>query len=97
MNREVFLFYYRKDLVLLKRKGLLLNWEALLAHFDRLLMIPDFLKKKEQLDANILVGGLNFGCGSSREQAPIAIKAAGIKCVIAPFFARIFFRNAIIH
>ena len=37
----------------------------------------------------------NFGCGSSREQAPIALKAAGIKCVIAPSFARIFFRNAI--
>ena len=56
---------------------------------------PEFLKKKEQIGAIIMVGGLNFGCGSSREQAPIAIKAAGIKCVIAPTFARIFFRNAI--
>jgi 3-isopropylmalate/(R)-2-methylmalate dehydratase small subunit len=37
----------------------------------------------------------NFGCGSSREQAPISLKTAGIKCVIAPSFARIFFRNAI--
>lgn len=56
---------------------------------------PDFQKKKEELGASILVGGSNFGSGSSREQAPIAIKAAGIKCVIAPSFARIFFRNAI--
>jgi len=56
---------------------------------------PDFNKKREELGASILVGGVNFGCGSSREQAPIAIKAAGIKCVIAPSFARIFFRNAI--
>jgi 3-isopropylmalate/(R)-2-methylmalate dehydratase small subunit len=42
-----------------------------------------------------MVGGLNFGCGSSREHAPIAIKAAGISCVVAQNFARIFFRNAI--
>jgi len=44
---------------------------------------------------DILVGGTNFGCGSSREHAPISIKAAGISCVIAASFARIFFRNAI--
>lgn len=43
----------------------------------------------------ILVGGKNFGCGSSREQAPIALKYAGVKCVVAESFARIFFRNAI--
>jgi 3-isopropylmalate/(R)-2-methylmalate dehydratase small subunit len=43
----------------------------------------------------ILVGGKNFGCGSSREQAPLALKYAGVKCVIAGSFARIFFRNAI--
>ncbi len=43
----------------------------------------------------IIVGGLNFGCGSSREHAPIALKAAGISCVVAESFARIFFRNAI--
>ena len=42
-----------------------------------------------------IVGGPNFGCGSSREHAPIAIKASGISCVIAPSFARIFYRNAI--
>lgn len=56
---------------------------------------PDFHKKKEKIGATILIGGSNFGSGSSREQAPIAIKASGIKCVIAPSFARIFFRNAI--
>jgi 3-isopropylmalate/(R)-2-methylmalate dehydratase small subunit len=43
---------------------------------------------------DILVAGSNFGCGSSREHAPIAIKAAGIACVIAASFARIFYRNA---
>lgn len=44
---------------------------------------------------HIIVAGKNFGCGSSREHAPLAIKAKGIKCVIAESFARIFFRNAI--
>ena len=44
---------------------------------------------------DIILAGTNFGCGSSREHAPIAIKAAGISCVIAKSFARIFFRNAI--
>lgn len=43
---------------------------------------------------DIIVAGKNFGCGSSREHAPIAIKGAGIACVIAPTFARIFYRNA---
>jgi 3-isopropylmalate/(R)-2-methylmalate dehydratase small subunit len=43
----------------------------------------------------ILVGGKNFGCGSSREQAPLALKYSGVKCVIAESFARIFFRNSI--
>lgn len=46
-------------------------------------------------DGDIMVGGLNFGCGSSREHAPIAIKASGIKLVIAKSFARIFYRNSI--
>ena len=43
----------------------------------------------------IVVGGKNFGCGSSREQAPIALKYAGVKCVLAESFARIFYRNSI--
>ena len=53
----------------------------------------DFINKVQQGD--IMVAGDNFGCGSSREHAPIAIKAAGIDCVIANTFARIFYRNAI--
>lgn len=53
----------------------------------------DFINKVKQGD--IMVAGDNFGCGSSREHAPIAIKAAGIDCVIANTFARIFYRNAI--
>lgn len=44
---------------------------------------------------DIIVGGRNFGCGSSREHAPISIKGAGVSCIIAESFARIFFRNAI--
>ena len=53
----------------------------------------DFVKKVKAGD--IIVGGDNFGCGSSREHAPIAIKASGIDCVIARTFARIFYRNSI--
>lgn len=45
--------------------------------------------------SNIIVAGRNFGCGSSREQAPVALKGAGVKCVLADSFARIFYRNAI--
>lgn len=45
--------------------------------------------------ARIVVAGKNFGCGSSREHAPIALKAAGVQCVVADSFARIFYRNAI--
>ena len=44
---------------------------------------------------DIMVGGANFGCGSSREHAPISIRACGVRCVIAASFARIFYRNAI--
>jgi 3-isopropylmalate/(R)-2-methylmalate dehydratase small subunit len=53
----------------------------------------DFLKKVKPGD--IIMATTNFGCGSSREHAPLAIKTAGISCVIAKSFARIFFRNAI--
>jgi 3-isopropylmalate/(R)-2-methylmalate dehydratase small subunit len=53
----------------------------------------DFVKKVNAGD--IIVATTNFGCGSSREHAPIAIKASGVSCVIARSFARIFFRNAI--
>ncbi len=52
---------------------------------------PDFAKGAKRGD--ILVAGKNFGCGSSREHAPVALKAAGISCIIASSFARIFYRN----
>ncbi len=53
----------------------------------------EFVKKVN--DGDIMVAGENFGCGSSREHAPISIKASGISCVIASTFARIFYRNSI--
>ena len=54
---------------------------------------PDFTSRVQPGD--IVVGGANFGCGSSREHAPIAIRACGVRCVIAASFARIFYRNSI--
>lgn len=54
---------------------------------------PGFAGKVKKGD--IIVAGKNFGCGSSREQAPLALKHAGIACIVAESFARIFFRNAI--
>ncbi|MCI9545273.1 MAG: 3-isopropylmalate dehydratase small subunit [Lachnospiraceae bacterium] len=54
---------------------------------------PDFVNKVKKGD--IIVADKNFGCGSSREHAPISIKASGVSCVIAETFARIFYRNAI--
>src|SRR5512136_371817 len=54
---------------------------------------PQFVKKMKKGD--IILADSNFGCGSSREHAPLAIKSAGVSCVIARSFARIFFRNAI--
>ena len=56
-------------------------------------MDKEFIKKVQKGD--IIVANKNFGCGSSREHAPIAIKAAGVSCVIAETFARIFYRNSI--
>ncbi|CAA6808527.1 MAG: 3-isopropylmalate dehydratase small subunit (EC [uncultured Sulfurovum sp.] len=53
---------------------------------------PEFVAKMNEGD--IIVAGENFGCGSSREHAPIALKAAGVAAIIAPTFARIFYRNA---
>ncbi len=54
---------------------------------------PDYAPNVRAGD--VVVGGWNFGCGSSREHAPVAIRGSGVTCVIAPSFARIFFRNAI--
>jgi len=55
---------------------------------------PEFAKSRRG-EGLIVVAGRNFGCGSSREHAPISLKAAGVRCVIAKSFARIFFRNAV--
>lgn len=57
--------------------------------------VPFHTKDEFVSDYKIVVAGKNFGCGSSREHAPIALDAAGIKCVIAEFYARIFFRNSV--
>ena len=54
---------------------------------------PEFVRKVHEGD--IIVGGWNFGCGSSREHAPLVIKTCGVSCVIAKSFARIFYRNSI--
>jgi 3-isopropylmalate/(R)-2-methylmalate dehydratase small subunit len=54
---------------------------------------PSFPQKAEK--CIIIIGGKNFGCGSSREQAPLALKYAGVQCVLAESFARIFYRNSI--
>jgi methanogen homoaconitase small subunit len=54
---------------------------------------PDFANKVKTGD--VIVAGKNFGCGSSREQAPLALREAGVACVVAKSFARIFYRNAI--
>lgn len=57
--------------------------------------VPFHTKDEFVSDYQIIVAGKNFGCGSSREHAPIALDAAGIKCVVAEFYARIFFRNSV--
>lgn len=57
--------------------------------------MEDYDKEFSNVPHEIIVAGKNFGCGSSREHAPIALKAAGVKVVIAKSFARIFFRNSI--
>jgi 3-isopropylmalate/(R)-2-methylmalate dehydratase small subunit len=55
----------------------------------------DFDFPQKVRDRKIIVAGRNFGCGSSREQAPVALKYAGVQCILAESFARIFYRNAI--
>ena len=80
------------DQIIASQYLLLPNLEEMKEHaFESL--DPDFPKKVKPGD--FVVGGENFGCGSSREQAPGVLKALGVKAVIAKSFARIFFRNAI--
>ena len=80
------------DLVIAGKYTKTLNFEDLAAHCMEDLD-PTFCNRVEKGD--VLVVGTNFGCGSSREQAPIALKYAGISAVLAKSYARIFFRNAI--
>ncbi len=78
----------------IKRSGLGVNLFDEMRYDDDRNEIPDFVLNKDAYrDAQVLVAGANFGCGSSREHAPWAIKDFGIRCVIAPSFADIFFNN----
>lgn len=79
--------------VILPGKYLILTSPMDLAKHALESLDPEFPEKAKK--GVIVVGGKNFGCGSSREQAPLALKYSGVKCVIAESFARIFFRNAI--
>jgi 3-isopropylmalate/(R)-2-methylmalate dehydratase small subunit len=79
--------------VILPGKYLVLTDPKELAKHAMESLDPAFPEKAKK--GVILVGGKNFGCGSSREQAPLALKYAGVQCVLAESFARIFFRNAI--
>jgi 3-isopropylmalate/(R)-2-methylmalate dehydratase small subunit len=79
--------------VILPGKYLVLTDPKELAKHAMESLDPEFPEKAKK--GVILVGGKNFGCGSSREQAPLALKYAGVQCVLAESFARIFFRNAI--
>ncbi len=80
------------DQIIASQYLLLPNIEEMKVHtFESL--DPDFPKKVKPGD--YVVGGENFGCGSSREQAPSVLKALGVKAVVAKSFARIFYRNAI--
>jgi 3-isopropylmalate/(R)-2-methylmalate dehydratase small subunit len=80
------------DLILPSKYLVLTNPEELAQHAMEGLD-PAFYKKSK--DGVILVAGKNFGCGSSREHAPLALKYAGVKCILAESFARIFYRNSI--
>jgi 3-isopropylmalate/(R)-2-methylmalate dehydratase small subunit len=79
--------------VIIPARYLNMSEASQLAKFCMIDLDPTFVQRVAPGD--IMVAGTNFGCGSSREHAPMAIKAAGISCVIAPTFARIFYRNAI--
>ncbi len=79
--------------VILPGKYLILTSPADLAKHALEGLDPAFPEKAKK--GVIIVGGKNFGCGSSREQAPLALKHSGVRCVVAESFARIFFRNSI--
>ena len=80
------------DVIIPARYLTTIDWDELASHCMVDIDV-DFTNRVRPGD--VMVAGWNFGCGSSREHAPIAIKASGISCVIAKSFARIFYRNAI--
>jgi 3-isopropylmalate/(R)-2-methylmalate dehydratase small subunit len=96
MNLKGKVFKYGADVntdVIIPARYLNMSDPAELARYCMEDIDADFVKKVQPGD--IIMATTNFGCGSSREHAPMAIKASGISCVIAHSFARIFFRNAI--
>jgi 3-isopropylmalate/(R)-2-methylmalate dehydratase small subunit len=94
MNVDTDMIIPKQFLKTIKRSGLGVNLFDEMRYADDGNEIPDFVLNKPQYrDAEILIAGDNFGCGSSREHAPWAIKDFGIRCVIAPSFAEIFQNN----
>lgn len=94
INIDTDMIIPKQFLKTIKRSGLGVNLFDEMRYDDDGNEIPDFvLNKPAYRDAEILVAGENFGCGSSREHAPWAIKDFGIRCVIAPSFADIFHNN----
>jgi 3-isopropylmalate/(R)-2-methylmalate dehydratase small subunit len=94
VNIDTDMIIPKQFLKTIKRSGLGVNLFDEMRYDDDGKEIPDFVLNKPQYrDAEILVAGENFGCGSSREHAPWAIKDFGIRCVIAPSYADIFYNN----
>ena len=94
INIDTDMIIPKQFLKTIKRSGLGVNLFDEMRYDSEGKEIPDFVLNKPQYrDAQILVAGDNFGCGSSREHAPWAIKDFGIRCVIAPSFADIFYNN----
>ena len=96
MNAQGKVFKYGDNIdtdVIIPARYLNTSDAAELAKYCMVDIDAEFAQKVQKGD--IIVGGYNFGCGSSREHAPLSIKASGISCVIAKSFARIFYRNAI--
>ena len=94
INVDTDMIIPKQFLKTIKRSGLGVNLFQEMRYDDDGNEVPDFVLNKPQYrDAEVLVAGENFGCGSSREHAPWAIKDFGIRCVIAPSFADIFYNN----
>jgi 3-isopropylmalate/(R)-2-methylmalate dehydratase small subunit len=94
INVDTDMIIPKQFLKTIKRSGLGVNLFDEMRYDDDRNEIPDFVLNKPQYrDAEILVAGDNFGCGSSREHAPWALLDFGIRCVIAPSYADIFFNN----